>query len=91
MAEIIRDAILERAQELKLIGRDVKEIDYVGVVTNLQNTGEISGIEEVNIDLSLVSKLGPYTPNFLPIGIREKADLDSVDIRVVIDGVAVIP
>lgn len=91
MAEIIRDAILEAAQGYKLIGRDVKEIDYVGVVTSLQTSGEISGIEDVSIDLSLVSKLGPYTPNFLPIGIREKADLDSVDIRVVIDGVAVIP
>ena len=75
----------------KIIGRDVKEIDYIGAIQNLLLSGQLSGIDTIEVNLSLVSKTGPYTPNILPITIREKADLDSGEIRVEIDGTVVIP
>jgi len=73
-----------------IIGRDAKEIDYIGTIQNLILSGELSGIDIIQVDLSDVSKTGPFTPDFLPISIREKIDLDSGEIRIIIDGSVVI-
>ena len=73
-----------------VIGRDAKEIDYVGAIQNLLLSGQLSGIDIIDVELSSVAKTGPYTANLLPITLREKIDLDSGEIRVEIDGVVVI-
>jgi len=91
MAEIIRDACVTAAtNSFTVIGRDAKEIDYIGTIQNLILSGQLSGIDIIQVDLSDVSKTGPFTPDFLPITIREKIDLDSGEIRVIIDGNVVI-
>jgi hypothetical protein len=92
MAELIRDACVDAATTLyTLIGRSFRVLDYVGVITSLIASGELQGIDAVTVQVSDVSKLGPYDSNFVPISIRDKIDLDSGEVRVVIDGVAVIP
>lgn len=75
----------------RIIGRDVKEIDYIGAIQNQLLLGELSGIDIIDVNLSLIAKVGPYIAGLLPITIREKGDLDSGEIRVVIDGTVVIP
>jgi hypothetical protein len=86
MGSLIRDAVVADATARVAVGRDFRALDYFGVITNLQNQGQLSGIDAVTIQVSDVSKLGPYSTNFVPIGIRQKYDLDTAGVRIVIDG-----
>jgi len=91
MATLIRDEVVDAANDsFTVIGRDMKEIDYIGVIQNLIVAGQLSGIDVITINLSTVSKAGPYTANFIPIGIRQKIDLDTGEVRISIDGVVII-
>ena len=92
MAELIQAAVVEAATDVySVIGRDYKELDYSGVIQDLILAGELSGIDVLEIELSTVAKTGPFIPNFIPVSIREKIDLDSGEVAVEIDGVLVIP
>lgn len=86
MASLCRTAVVEQAEALSAVGRDFRALDYVNAIANLQAQGELSGIDGLTIQVSSVSKLGPYDANFVPIDIRQKFDLDTVGVRVVIDG-----
>ena len=91
MATVIQDAVVAAATtSFTIIGRDVKEIDYIGAIQNLILSGQLSGIDIIRVNLSSVAKVGPYTPDLLPITIREKMDLDHGEISVEINGVVVI-
>jgi hypothetical protein len=92
MAELIRDACVDASVTLYTeIGRSFRVLDYLGVITSLISTGQIQGVDSVTVQVSDTSKLGPYASNFVEIGIREKIDLDTGEVRVLVDGVAVIP
>lgn len=89
MAEIVRTAVVEAGQDpatFNQIGRDIREIDYIGVIQDLILEGQISGVFTIDIDLSTTSKTGPFIPNYIPVGIRQRPDLDSGEVRVIIDG-----
>jgi len=90
-ATLIRDTCVATAASFKKIGRDVRELDYLGAIQNLILTGQISGVIGAQVQLSTVSKLGPYTPTSISIGIREKPDTDSGEISVALSGTVVIP
>jgi len=92
MATIVQQACVNTFNtNYKKIGRDIKEIDYVGAIQALLLSGELSGIDVIDIRLSFVGKLGPYTPDLLEIGIRQKGDLDTGEVAVGINGFVIIP
>ena len=87
MATVIQTACVNAFNtSFRIIGRDVREIDYIGAIQNLILSGQLSGIDSIDVDLSLVSKVGPYTPTLLPITIRQKADLDTGEVAVNVNG-----
>lgn len=90
MAEVVRDASVAAGQDrarFNRIGRDVREIDYIGVVQELLTAGELQGVFTIDVDLSIVAKVGPYISDFVPVGIRQRPQVVEANIRVVIDGV----
>lgn len=89
MATVVQTAVVDAAQDRSLynkIGRDVREIDYIGVIQDLITSGEITGVFTIEVELSTVSKTGPFTADFIPVGIRQRPDIDSGEVRVIIDG-----
>ena len=90
MASLIQQACLETALINATVGRDFRALDYSGAITDLQLSGQLSGVDGITVQVSSVSKLGPYDPFFVPVDIRSKIDLDSASISVTIDGVVVI-
>lgn len=89
MATIVQEAVVAAAQDktrFNQIGRDVRETDYVGVIQNLVTSGQITGVFTIEIELSTTSKTGPFIPDFVPVGIRQRPDIDSGEVRVIIDG-----
>jgi len=92
LAELVRDACVDAARTLYTqIGRNFRVLDYLGVVTSLIGDGQLEGIDSVTVQVSSTSKLGPYDANFVEVSIRDKIDLDSGEVRVVVDGVVWIP
>lgn len=93
MATVIQEAVVEAAQDrtrFNRIGRDYKEIDTTTVITELITSGQLQGVDTVEVDLSTVSKTGPFTADFVTVGIRQRPDIDSGEIRILIDGVVYI-
>lgn len=84
LEEVVAARVLEVAQaNHEKAGRDVKALDYAGIVYAMQAAGEISGVDEVAVELSFTDSF-PDTPvPKLELGIREKADFDSANITVV--------
>ncbi len=62
-------------------GRDVLALDYQGIVYDMIEAGEISGVDGVDVRMSL-SPAAATAVTKLSIGIREKADFDSSNITV---------
>jgi len=91
MADLIQEACLTVGVANATVGRDFRALDYTGAISALQTSGQLSGVDGVSVEVSSVSKLGPYVPYFVPVGIRQKYDLDSASIRVSIDGVVISP
>lgn len=74
--------ILETAQaNHETPGRDVRALDYEGIVQNLQATGEITGVDDVIVRMS-IDPAPPTLVAKLAVAIREKADFDSANITV---------
>lgn len=89
MATEIQSTVTAAAQDVakyNKIGRDVREVDYVGAIVAAVVAGELGGIDVIDVSLSTTSKTGPYIADVVPLGIRERPDIDSGKVRVVIDG-----
>lgn len=89
MATLIQTSVATAAQDktqFNKIGRDYKELDTLGVIQGLITSGELNGIGSVTVELSTVSKTGPFTADFIDVGIRQRPDIDTGEIRVIIDG-----
>jgi hypothetical protein len=89
MAELIQDAVVARALVLSVPGRDFRALDYVGVITALITSGELSGIESLVVEVS--DDDITYVTTAIEMTLREKADLDSGEFSCVIDSVVIIP
>jgi len=78
---IVEDALLESAlANDQTVGRDVQAWDYVGVVYDLRQSGEVSGVDGVLAEVSFDGVIWVTTK--LSIGIREIAAFDSPRISV---------
>ena len=90
MATMIRDAAVAEQATLRERGRDVIPLDYEAIVGDLRRTGDLRGVYRVRVGLSLASKddaqanLGVDV--HIPIGPGQRADIDSGEIRIIIDG-----
>jgi len=89
-ATIVFDAVYARAQELRIVGRDPRELDYAGVVNSLVAEGQITGVGAVAVQLSQTGLGGPYDAGFSSIERYEKIEVDTVNIRIIVDGLTVI-
>jgi hypothetical protein len=80
--QIVADKVLATANaEHEFPGRDVLALDYQGIVQTMVVAGEISGVDAVNVRMS-VSPAAPTAVAKLSVGIREKSDFDSANITV---------
>jgi len=87
MADIVHEAVHARAQELNTVARDAREQDYYKVVADLQVAEQITGVDTIQIQISDVGKDGPFSAGFLSVDRLEKIKVDTVNVRVIIDGV----
>lgn len=79
---IVAERVLDVAQDNhELVGRDVKALDYKGVVAAMLAAGEISGVDGVNVRLSFDPDV-PAAVDKLSVGMRSRADFNSPDITV---------
>lgn len=77
---VVEAAVLEKAQtDFNGIGRNQLEFEYEGIVAALQQSGQISGVTTVTVNMSTVGIGGPFLSP-LPIGVRERPDFDSPNI-----------
>ena len=84
IGQVIADEVLERARaDFSDIGRNQLGFEYVGIVFDLQNSGEISGVVSVTVELSLTGLAGPYADP-IEIGIRERPRFESSQIQVIV-------
>lgn len=84
MAAVTAAAILETATaDFTGLGQNTLGFRVNGIVSDLIDSGEISGVVTVTVELSEVALVGPYIDP-VPISIRERADFDSVNIDVVV-------
>ncbi len=84
MKEVTEAALLEFANaNFKDIGRNQLGFEWVGVVSDLQEAGEISGAVTVTVQLSRTAIGGPFADP-LEIDIRERPDFDSANIVVTV-------
>jgi uncharacterized phage protein gp47/JayE len=84
IATVIRDGVLLHAQEnFADIRQNQIAFEYVGAVYELQNSGQISGLTSVSVELSRVALVGPYADP-VEINVRERPSFESVNIQVVI-------
>jgi uncharacterized phage protein gp47/JayE len=85
MAAVVGSALLAYAQtNWGEIGRNQLAFEWIGVVQQLQQDGEITGAVTVTAELSLTATGGPYADP-LEIGIRERPSFESVNILVEVD------
>lgn len=83
VADVVAAAVLELADaQHEKVGRDVRSIDYSGVVSTLLDAGTISGVDGVEVRLAF-DPAAPADVVKLSVGIREKASFDSARIAVV--------
>lgn len=81
---VVEAAVLAHAQANFLgLGQNQLGFEYVGIVSELQESGQISGITVATVRLSRVGPGGPYFDP-LEIGIRERPDFDSANIQAII-------
>jgi hypothetical protein len=84
LATVVEDAILEEATEnLTGIGADVLGYRVKNIITDLDASGEISGVVTITVEISETALVGPYIDP-VPIGIRQRADFDSANIQVTV-------
>jgi hypothetical protein len=80
--DVVAERILEVAQAShESVGRDVRALDYQGIVYDMLAAGTISGVDGVTVRMA-VSPGSPAAVAKLLIGIREKADFDSGNLTV---------
>jgi hypothetical protein len=84
LAAVVAEAVLEKAQEdFSGIGQNQLGFQYSAIVSDLQESGEITGVVSVLVELSRVAIVGPFVDP-VEIGIRERPDFDAVNILVVV-------
>jgi uncharacterized phage protein gp47/JayE len=84
LADVVAAEVLEVAtSDFTGIGKDVLEYRIKGIVSDLAASGEITGVVTVTVELSEVALVGPFIDP-VPIGIRQRADFDSVNIGVTV-------
>lgn len=82
LAAIVKAQILETAQaDFEVPGRDVLALEFQGIVQDMANAGTISGVDAVNVRMSIQPAPVAAVAK-LSIGIRGKADFDSVNVTV---------
>jgi hypothetical protein len=90
MAELVADSCVEAAADLyTTVGRDFRALDYTGTIWQLINAGELSGIDGLVVEVS--DDNATWVTTFVAITLREKIDLDSVNVQVWIDGTQYLP
>ena len=82
ITDVVKAEILATAQaEHAKVGRDVKALDYEGVVARMLEAGTISGVDDVNVTMSLdADPLAAVAK--LAVSIRERPDFDSANLAV---------
>jgi len=84
LADVVAETILEKAQaDFSGIGQNQLAFQYSAIVSDLQESGEISGVVTVLVELSRVALVGPYADP-VEIGIRERPSFESVNVDVVV-------
>jgi uncharacterized phage protein gp47/JayE len=84
IADVVTEAILSRARsDFSDIGRNQLGFEYVGIVFDLQNSGQISGAVSVTVQLSRVSAVGPFADP-VEVGIRERPNFESPNIAITV-------
>lgn len=79
---VVQSAVLEHAQaNFNGIGKNQLDFEYAGIVADLQESGEISGVTKVTVLMSTTAIGGPFFSP-LQIGIRQRPDFDSGNITV---------
>jgi hypothetical protein len=80
---VVAEQIIAIAQaNHELAGRDVRALDYSGIVYALLAAGTISGVDAVVVRMSF-APAAPAAVDKLDVGIRERPDFDSGQITVV--------
>jgi len=86
MAEIVRSRCVTEAQSKRSNpGEDFRTLTYSGIVSQLVNAGELSGLASVAVRVGTSSP--PAITSLVPIGIREKINLSTARTVVVINGI----
>ncbi len=84
LAAVVAETVLEKAQsDFSGIGQNQLGFQYSAIVSELQESGEISGVVSVLVELSRVALVGPYADP-VEIGIRERPSFESVNVDVVV-------
>lgn len=74
---VVSDEILKQAQaSFEVPGRDVRALDFEGIVFEMQKAGTISGVDDVAVRMA-ISPGAPAAVAKLSIPLRNKADFDS--------------
>ena len=82
IAAVVKAKILEVAQaKHELVGRDVRAMDYVGIVYEMLAADVISGVDAVTVEMA-IDPASPSAVAKLAIGIRERPDFDSGNVTV---------
>ena len=82
ITDVVAAKVLEVAlADHKVPGRDVLALDYQGVVYDMLEAGEVSGVDGVTVRMA-IDPASPAAVTKLAISIREKADFDSSHITV---------
>ena len=82
LAQVVSDAVLNGMNtNHRGLGEDVLAMNVTGIIQQLQQNGEISGVDVVVATVS-DDALGPFVSTKQPVGIRERPDFDSSRIAV---------
>jgi hypothetical protein len=82
LAAVVATQILAVAQaDHETPGRDVRALDYQGIVFDMLEAGTISGVDAVDVRMS-IDPAPVAAVAKLPISIRSKADFDSANLTV---------
>lgn len=80
--DVVAERILAVAQaNHEQVGRDVRALDYKGIVYDMLAAGEISGVDDVSVQMSIAPAAVAAVAK-ISIGVRSKADFDSANITV---------
>jgi hypothetical protein len=82
LATVVAEEVLAQAQaRFEGVGRDVLADDFVGIVFEMKKAGTISGVDAVNVRMSIDPAPAAAVAK-LVIDIRSKADFDSANLTV---------